>query len=212
MKSVLSPFTAAVSALMLVASPAIVLAQTTPAPAPSDDAVSALLGAQSAPVSSAPVSSPPVSSPPAPTRSSPASAQQSPAAAALEARGETNGPAPDSAQNPVELTITQRLNAEVARRDEMADQTDRANQAEHAADVAEYKEAVADNQAERERIGIDAQINAQSRAEYDADQEARYQKAMADWRATNDACQRGDTARCRAGAMPARQGEPAPQP
>ena len=207
MKSVLSPFTAAVSALMLVASPAIVLAQTTPAPAPSDDAVSALLGAQSAPVSS-----PSVSSPPAPTRSSPASAQQSPAAAALEARGETNGPAPDSAQNPVELTITQRLNAEVARRDEMADQTDRANQAEHAADVAEYKAAVADNQAERERIGIDARINAQSRAEYDADQEARYQKAMADWRATNDACQRGDTARCRAGAMPARPGEPAPQP
>ena len=72
--------------------------------------------------------------------------------------------------------------------------------------VAEYKEAVADNQAERERIAIDAQINTQSRAEYDADQESRYQKAMADWRATNAACERGDTARCRAGSMPARPG------
>lgn len=181
------PFAAAVSALMLAASPAAVLAQTTTAPAPADDAVSALLG------------SPPV----APTAS--AAPQQS-SDAVLEAKGETNVPAPDSAQNPVEVSITQRLNAEVARRDELADQTDRANQAEHATDVAEYKEAVADNQAERERITIDARINAQSRAEYDADQESRYQKAMADWRATNAACERGDTARCRAGSMPARPG------
>ena len=182
MKFASRPFAAAVSALMLAASPAAVLAQTAPAPAPADNAVSALLGAPQA---------------------SPAPAEPTTAAAALEARGETNGPAPDSAQNPVEVTITQRLNAEIVRRDELADQTDRANQAA----VAEYKEAVADNQAERERIAIDAQINAQSRAEYDADQEARYQKAMADWRATTAACERGDTARCRAGSMPARPGD-----
>ena len=191
MTSASRPFAAALSALMLVASPAAVLAQTTTAPAPANDAVSALLGEQQT------VPAPVASEQPAPAPT---------AAAALESRGETNGPAPDSAQNPVELTITQRLNAEVARRDELATQTDRANQAEYKADVAEYKEAVADNQAERERIAIDARINAQSRAEYDADQESRYQKAMADWRATNAACERGDTARCRAGSMPARPG------
>ncbi|HEX8472120.1 MAG TPA: cell wall hydrolase [Brevundimonas sp.] len=192
MTSAYRPFAAALSALMLVASPATVLAQTstapTPAPTSANDAVAALLGEQEAP--------------PTPELATPAAT----ANAALEARGETNGPAPDSAQNPVELTITQRLNAEVVRRDEMADQTDRTNQAEYKAEVAEYKEAVADNQAERERIVIDAQINTQARAEYDADQESRYQKAMADWRATNAACERGDAARCRAGSMPARPG------
>ena len=194
MTSASRPFAAALSALMLVASPATVLAQTTTAPAPANDAVSALLGE-------------PESSP-APEQSTPAATAPvaTPAAAALEAKGETNGPAPDSAQNPVELTITQRLNAEVVAQDQLAEQADRANQAEYKAEVAEYKEAVADNQAERERIAIDAQINTQSRAEYDADQEARYQKAMADWRATNAACERGDTARCRAGSMPARPG------
>lgn len=190
MTSASRPFAAALSALMLVACPAAVLAQTTTAPAPANDAVSALLGEPQTPPAPEPDAAPS-----APT-----------AATALELKGETNGPAPDSAQNPVEITITQRLNAEVARRDEMAAQTDRTNQAEHQAEVAEYKEAVADNQAERERIAIDAQINAQSRAEYDADQEDRYQKALADWRATNAACQRGDTARCRAGSMPARPG------
>ena len=198
MTSAYRPFAAALSALMLVASPATVLAQTTTAPTASNDAVAALLGEQEAP--SAPEQATPTEAAPAATSAA------ATAAAVLEAKGETNGPAPDSAQNPVELTITQRLNAEVARRDELATQTDRANQAEYKAEVAEYKEAVADNQAERERIAIDAQINTQSRAEYDADQEARYQKAMADWRATNAACERGDTARCRAGSMPARPG------
>jgi hypothetical protein len=127
--------------------------------------------------------------------------------AALELKGETNGPAPDSEQNPVEVSITQRLNAQVAERNELADQTDRANAAAHAEAVHEYREEKADVEAETERQQIDAQINAQSRAEYDADQEARYQKAMADWRATVAACERGNTPRCQAGSMPARPGK-----
>jgi hypothetical protein len=174
-----APAAVAAAVLALLAGPA--LAQST---APADN-VTTLLG----------------SSAPAPA------AQQNPAsAAALELKGETNGPAPDSEQNPVEVSITQRLNAQVAERNELADQTDRANAAAYSSAVHEYKEEKADVQAETERQTLDAQINAQSRAEYSADQEARYQKAMADWRATVAACDRGDTARCNAGSMPARPG------
>ncbi len=178
-----APAVAAV--LALLAAPA--LAQST---APATDNVSTLLG------SPAPASAPQT-----------APAQQGPgSAAALELKGETNGPAPDSEQNPVEVSITQRLNAQVAARNELADQTDQANAVAHAEAVHEYREQKADVAAETERQQIDAQINAQSRAEYDADQEARYQKAMADWRATVAACERGNTPRCQAGSMPARPG------
>ncbi|GEM_PF-276773 len=180
----ISPAALAIAALL--ASPAFAQQSTTPAPA---DNVATLLGA------------------PAPT---PASQARTSAAAstdaALELKGETNAPAPDSEQNPAELSITARLNSEVAARDELADQTDRANQAAYARSQSEYKEAVADRQAEIERQAIDTQINAQSRAEYNAEQEDRYQKAMADWRATVAACDRGDASRCRAGSMPARPG------
>jgi hypothetical protein len=181
-----APVTVA-AVLALMAGPA--LAQSA---APAPDNVATLLG------STAP--------PPAQAQAQ-AQAQQNPAsAAALELKGETNGPAPDSEQNPVEVSITQRLNAQVAERNELADQNDRATEAANAEAVHEYREQKADVQAEIERQQIDAQINAQSRAEYDADQEARYQKAMADWRATVAACERGNTARCTAGSMPARPG------
>jgi hypothetical protein len=182
-----APAVAAV--LALLAGPA--LAQTT---APADN-VTALLGAP------APAAAPQTSAPQAPATQTSASTT-----AALELKGETNGPAPDSEQNPVEVSITQRLNAQVAQRNELADQTDQANAVAHAEAVHEYREQKADVEAETERQQIDAQINAQSRAEYDADQEARYQKAMADWRATVAACERGNTARCNAGSMPARPG------
>ncbi|QTC91359.1 cell wall hydrolase [Brevundimonas goettingensis] len=144
------------------------------------------------------------------TPARPAQVPNPASATALELKGETNAPAPDSEQNPVEVSITQRLNAQVAERNELADQTDHTNQAAYAEAVHEYTEQKADVEAETERQAIDAQINAQSRAEYDADQEARYQKAMADWRATVAACDRGDTARCNAGSMPARPGSPPP--
>jgi hypothetical protein len=176
-----APVVAAITALL--AGPAF--AQSTP---PADN-VAALLG------------SPAPAPTPAPQTRTSASTE-----AALELKGETNGPAPDSEQNPVEVSITQRLNAQVAERNELADQTDRANAAAHAEAVHEYKEEKADVEAETERQQIDARINAQSRAEYDADQEARYQKAMADWRATVAACERGNTPRCQAGSMPARPG------
>lgn len=181
-----APALAAVAALL--AGPALAQQAATPAPAPADN-VSALLGA------------------PTPTPGSQARTQAAASTdAALELKGETNAPAPDSEQNPVEVSITQRLNAQVAQRNELADQTDRANAAAYSEAVHEYKEEKADVAAETERQAIDAQINAQSRAEYNAEQEDRYQKAMADWRATVAACNRGDRPRCEAGSMPARPG------
>jgi len=183
-----APALTVAAVLALLAGPA--LAQST---APADN-VSALLGAPA-----------PASAPQAPASQTRTQTSAS-TAAALELKGETNGPAPDSEQNPVEVSITQRLNAQVAQRNELADQTDHANAVAHAEAVHEYREQKADVEAETERQAVDAQINAQSRAEYDADQEARYQKAMADWRATVAACERGNTARCQAGSMPARPG------
>lgn len=126
--------------------------------------------------------------------------------AQLRARGEQYHRAPDSRQNPAEVSVTQRLNADVVLRNEQADRADdvtRAHNAEeeaaYRADRAEYREQVADTRAENERREIDATIDAGSRAEFNADQQARYEKAMADWRATTRACETGDTARCRAG-------------
>ncbi|CAN5263321.1 hypothetical protein BH10PSE2_BH10PSE2_15090 [soil metagenome] len=130
---------------------------------------------------------------------------QAGATASLEARGETYSRAPDAEQDPSEVDLTRRLNAEVAAQDALADAQERADQAQHAADVAEYKDASADVAAENDRRGIDADINAQSRAEYDVDQQVRYDRAMADWRATVAACQRGERARCEAGKRPAMQ-------
>jgi hypothetical protein len=121
-----------------------------------------------------------------------------PVEALLRQKGEQYHRAPDAAQNPAEVSATQRLNTEVSIRNEMAEQADRLNAAQVRAARAEYREQVADNQAEMERREIDATINAQSRAEFNAEQQARYEAAMADWRATVWACETGDTARCRA--------------
>ena len=119
--------------------------------------------------------------------------------AQLAVKGEQYHRAPDSAQNPAEVSATQRLNTQVAAQGDLAAQQNRAAAVEARVDRAEYREAVADSRAEAERQQVDASINAQSRAEFNAEQQARYEKAMADWRATVRACETGDTARCRAG-------------
>jgi hypothetical protein len=116
-----APAAVAAAVLALLAGPA--LAQST---APSDN-VTTLLGLFGVPHPAANLNPEPFAS-----------------AAALELKGETNGPAPDSEQNPVEVSITQRLNAQVAERNELADQTDRANAAAHSSAVHEYKEEKAD--------------------------------------------------------------------
>ncbi|MDB5421364.1 MAG: cell wall hydrolase [Brevundimonas sp.] len=122
--------------------------------------------------------------------------------AQLRARGEAYHRAPDSSQNPVELTVTQRLNSDVAARNAAADRQDATTSARNAedeaayqADQAQYREDAAETQAEN----ADRAADARAVAAFNADQRARYEKAMADWRATMRACETGDTARCRAG-------------
>lgn len=119
--------------------------------------------------------------------------------AQLRARGEEYHRAPDTEQNPAEVTATQRLNTAVAVRNDIADQTEQAD-AEAVLDAnvaarAEYSEDVAETRAEN------ARRRAETRAAgaFNAEQQARYEKAMVDWRATVRACEAGDTARCRAG-------------
>ena len=122
--------------------------------------------------------------------------------AQLRAKGEAYHRAPDAAQNPVELSVTQRLNADVAARNAAADRQEgtagarnAADEAAYQADLARYHEDVADTDAEN----ADRAAEARAVAAFNADQHARYDKAMADWRGTMRACETGDTARCRAG-------------
>lgn len=132
----------------------------------------------------------------------PSLAQTTAPDAPLQAKGETYHRAPDAAQNPVELTATQRLNAEVAAQNAVADRHDAVAEARSAADDAAYQ---ADRARYREDVAATATENAdraaesRTRAAFNADQLSRYDKAMADWRATMRACETGDTARCRAG-------------
>lgn len=114
----------------------------------------------------------------------------------LRARGESYHRAPDSEQDPEEVRITRALNDEIAARDALVDNQERADR--EAADAAQARY-------DREMAAADA-----DRARYDESLRAadearrRYELELADWHATMDACRRGDRARCAAGYMPAR--------
>lgn len=115
--------------------------------------------------------------------------------AEMLAKGERYRRAPDSAQDPDELRRTQALNAEIAAQNDLAENEDRANQAAQAQAQRRW-------QAEMERNQADARV-ARERHEADLraaeEAQARYERDMADWRATVAACERGDRARCNAG-------------
>ena len=119
--------------------------------------------------------------------------------AMLRAKGETYHRAPDSKQNPSEVTETQRLNAAVAARNEAADRHDAVVAQSNAQQQAAYEAERAQYQEERALTEAEQAAEARAIAAFNADQRARYEKAMADWRATTQACRMGDTARCRAG-------------
>lgn len=114
----------------------------------------------------------------------------------LRARGEAYHRAPDSEQNPEEMRITRALNDEIAARDALAENQERADR--EAADTAQarYDREMADADADRARYDESLRVAEEARR--------RYELELADWRATVDACQRGDRARCAAGGMPAR--------
>lgn len=115
--------------------------------------------------------------------------------AEMLAKGERYRRAPDSAQDPDELRRTQALNAEIVAQNDLAENEDRANQAAQAEAQrrwqAELDQTEADARAARERHEADLRAAGEA--------QARYDREMADWRATVAACERGDRARCNAG-------------
>ena len=135
----------------------------------------------------------------APQTAAPATTSTLTLDATLRAKGEQYHRAPDAEQNPAELNVTQRLNADVAARNEAADRQDAAAATEQEAaassERAQYRADVTATEAEN----ADRAAEARAVAAFNAEQRDRYEKAMADWRATMRACETGDTARCRAG-------------
>lgn len=117
----------------------------------------------------------------------------------LRARGEAYSRAPDSEQDPEEQRVTRALNAEIAAQNDLAESQENA-------DFAAYREA--QNRRDRDILASEAEAaearhrhNEQLRASDEALR--RYEAALADWRATVAACQRGDRVRCAAGQAPA---------
>ncbi len=110
-------------------------------------------------------------------------------------KGERYHRAPDSKQDPDELRRTQALNAEIVAQNDLAENEDRANQTAQAEAQrrwqAELDQTEADARAARERHEADLRAAGEA--------QARYDREMADWRATVAACERGDRARCNAG-------------
>lgn len=107
---------------------------------------------------------------------------------ALRARGEAYRRAPDEKQTPDELRTTWALNSEIVDQNDLAELTDRANQAAFARAQEEYQAEVA--RVERERARIE-QETAEATARYNAQLEA-HARAKADW----EACVAGVRARC----------------
>ena len=98
-----------------------------------------------------------------------------------------------------EARITRALNAETVAQSDLADNERAAAQA---AVEDQYRAEVAALEAETERQRA-------AQAEVEASYQkvlAQHEREMADWRATAEACRRGDTVRCRAGKAPALPG------
>jgi len=114
----------------------------------------------------------------------------------LRARGESYHRAPDAAQDPAEVRVTRALNDEIAARDALAENQERADREAADAAQASYEREVAAADANRARYEEDLRAAEEARRRYDLE--------IADWRATVEACRRGDRARCAAGSIPAR--------
>lgn len=140
----------------------------------------------------------------APPPKAPAAAPAAPTAAApvetapALAPGEAYHRADDAQQTPEELRITRALNDEITARNTLIENQEQADRRAYEAARAQY---------DRERAA-EAEVAQSDKEQYDraarAAEEAqrRYELAMRDWQATVAACQRGDTARCKAGSQP----------
>ena len=100
----------------------------------------------------------------------------------LRLRGETYSAAPDSEQDPAEVSTTARLNAEVAARNVAADAQDAENAATYEAEMARSSAEAAAFETRRAQYEAELAVAAAARAAYD--------RARAAWESRMAACER----------------------
>lgn len=112
-----------------------------------------------------------------------------PAAAAVN-DGEAYHRAPDSAQTPEELAATQRLNAQIAARNQQAEDTERAQAEAYAASRAQYEQSV--NDATQAQLAYEESVRQAdaARRAWEAERD-RADQARADWLANTRPCAAG---------------------
>ena len=109
--------------------------------------------------------------------------------------GEAYHRAPDSTQNPAEVRTTQALNDEIASRNALAENQERADQAAFEAERAKYEETVAQSTQAQLAYEEDVRRSNAAQAEWQAEQD-RWAAERARWEADVGACRAGDRSRC----------------
>ncbi|WP_309628653.1 cell wall hydrolase [Brevundimonas sp.] len=102
--------------------------------------------------------------------------------------GEAYRRADDADQDPVELRTTQALNDEIASRNQLAENQERADQAAFEAERAKHEEAV--TAATRARLAYEEDVRRSEAAQ------RQWEADRARWEADVRACQAGDRSRC----------------
>ena len=114
--------------------------------------------------------------------------------------GEAYHRADDAEQNPAEVRTTQALNDEIASRNQLAENQERADQATFEAERAKYEDTVTASTQAQLAYEEAMRRSAAAQTEWQAEQ-ARWQAERARWEADVRACNAGDRTRC---ATPAR--------
>lgn len=114
--------------------------------------------------------------------------QAEPAASAPVNDGEAYHRADDAEQDPAEVRTTQALNDEIASRNQLAENQERADQAAFEAERAKHEETVAAATQARLAYEEDVRRSEASQRQWEAD--------SARWEADVRACQAGDRSRC----------------
>ncbi len=109
--------------------------------------------------------------------------------------GEAYRRAGDAEQDPAELRTTQALNDEIASRNQLAVNQERADQAEFEVERAKHEEVVAAATQAQLAYEEDMRRSAAAQSEWQAEQ-ARWQAERARWEADVRACEAGDRRRC----------------
>ena len=111
--------------------------------------------------------------------------------------GEAYHRAEDSEQTPEELRTTRALNDEIASRNQLAENQERADQAAFEAERAKYEATVTASTQAQLAYEEDVRRSSAAQSEWQAEQ-ARWQAQRARWEADVRACNAGDRTRCAA--------------